>query len=137
MKIKSLFLFLSLSALLIFSLGCTKIEGPGGAATIKGKIHVKEYDGANNLINQYDAPKFDVFIIYGNEEGETYFDDDIKTSYDGGFEFKYLEPGDYQIFVYEDCNTCLSGKKELIIPVTISDKKGTVDLGSIDVFQNF
>lgn len=137
MKIKSLFLLFSLGAALIFSSGCTKIEGPGGAATIKGKIHVKEYDGANNLINEYDAPKFDVYIIYGDTEGETYFDDDIETSYDGTFEFKNLEPGNYQVFVYEDCSTCLSGKSEKIIDVTIADKKEVVDLGVINVSENF
>lgn len=137
MKIKSLFLLFSLGAVLIFSSGCTKIEGPGGAATIKGQIHVKEYDGASNLINEYDAPKFDVYIIYGNEEGETYFDDDIETSYDGTFEFKYLEPGNYQVFVYEDCSTCLSGKSEKIMDVVITDKKEIVDLGVINVSENF
>jgi len=136
MKIKSLFLLLSLGALFVFSTGCTKIEGPGGAASIKGKIHLQYFDGANNLINEYDAPKYDVFIIYGNEEGETYFDDDIETSYDGTFEFNYLEPGNYQIFMYEDCNTCFSGKSEKILDVTIDDKKQIVDLGTINVYQS-
>ena len=60
MKTKSLFFLFSISALLFLGSGCTKIEGPGGAATIKGKIHVTEYDGANNAINNYLAPKFDV-----------------------------------------------------------------------------
>jgi hypothetical protein len=76
-------------------------------------------------------------VIYGNEEGESYFDDDIETSFDGSFEFNFLEPGNYQVFVYEDCNTCLSGKEEKIIDVTINDKKEIVDLGTIIVFQNF
>lgn len=137
MKIKSLFLLFFLGATLIFTSGCTKIEGPGGAATIKGKIHVREFDGAMNLINEYDAPKFDVYIIYGDTEGETYFDDDIETSYDGSFEFKNLEPGNYQVFVYEDCNTCLSGKSEKIMDVEIKDKKEIFDLGVINVDENF
>lgn len=137
MKIKSLLFLFSLSSLLFLGTGCTKVEGPGGAATITGKIHVTEYDGAGNAINNYDAPKFDVYIIYGNEEGETYFDDDIETSYDGSFEFSFLEPGNYQVFVYEDCPTCFSGKKEQIIDVQINDKKEVVELGTIEVYQNF
>ncbi|MDC3253023.1 hypothetical protein OAU25_02090 [Crocinitomicaceae bacterium] len=137
MKFKSLLFLFFISATLLSTVGCKKIEGPGGAATIKGVIHVQEYDGANNLINEYDAPKFDVYIIYGNEEGENYFDDDIETSFDGSFEFNYLEPGDYQIFVYEDCNTCLSGKEAKVLNVTIQDKKEDYDLGTINVFENF
>jgi hypothetical protein len=83
MNFKSPLSFFFIAIALFLTTGCNKVEGPGGAATIKGIIHVQEYDGANNLINEYDAPKFDVYIIYGNEEGETYFDDDIETSFDG------------------------------------------------------
>jgi hypothetical protein len=137
MKIKSLYFLFTLSALLFIGAGCTKVEGPGGAATIKGKIHITEYDGANNEINDYFAPKFDVYIIYGNEAGETYFDDDVETSFDGSFEFNFLEPGNYQIFVYEDCNTCFSGKKEKIMEVVINDKKEIVDLGTVEVSKDF
>ena len=56
---------------------------------------------------------------------------------DGSFEFNYLEPGNYQIFVYEDCNTCQSGREAKMIDVTISEKKDIIDLGTINVFQNF
>ena len=137
MNFKSPLSFFFIAIALFLTTGCNKVEGPCGAATIKGIIHVQEYDGANNLINEYDAPKFDVYIIYGNEEGETYFDDDIETSFDGSFEFNYLEPGNYQIFVYEDCNTCQSGREAKMIDVTISEKKDIIDLGTINVFQNF
>lgn len=140
MKIKSLFFLFSLSSLLFLGTGCTKVEGPGGAATIKGKIHLKVHDGADNLLYEYDAPKFDVYIIYGDAEGEAYFDDDIETSYDGSFEFSFLEPGNYQIFVYEDCNnaqapTCYSGKIVTVYDVEITDKKQVVDLGVINVYE--
>ena len=137
MKIKSLFFLFSISAFLFLGSGCTIVEGPGGAATIKGKIHITEYDGALNAINDYFALKFDVYIIYGDDPTNTYFDDDIETSYDGSFEFEYLEPGNYRIFVYEDCNTCFSGKKETVYPITITDKKEIVDMGTIEVFKNF
>lgn len=139
------FTFASVVGLLFLALtmsGCTKVEGPGGAATIQGKIHIKVYDGAENLINEYDAHKFDVYIIYGNDQEETYFDDDIETSYDGTFKFRFLEPGNYRIFFYEDCNnaqqaTCYSGKVVTVHEVTITDKKQVVDLGTIDVYERF
>ena len=122
---------------------CTKIEGPGGAATITGKLYIEEYDGAGNLINEHDAQKFDVYIIYGNEDGETYFDDDIETSYDGTYRFNFLEPGNYQIFFYEDhtfaeiiANPDLSKQKKVILKqVTITDKKEVHDLGTTVIYE--
>lgn len=122
--------------------GCKKVEGPGGAATIQGKINIQVYDGAENLINEYEGHKFDVYIIYGDDPTETYFDDDVETSYDGTFKFRYLEPGKYRIFFYEDCNnsqqsTCYSGKVVTEIEVEITDKKEIVDLGTINVYERF
>lgn len=108
---------------------CSKVEGPGGSSSIIGKVHAEVYDGANNLLTEYDAPKEDIFIIYGGEN--TTFDDDTKTSYDGTFRFDYLEPGTYQIFVYEKCNSCSSGKKVVLQEVEITEKKSTVDVGTI------
>lgn len=142
MKRKSIVYIVGLLLLTLPFVGCTKVEGPGGAATIQGKIQITEYDSAENPINTYVAPKFDVYIIYGDDSEQTYFDDDVETSYDGSFKFRYLEPGNYRIFFYEDCNnselsTCYSGKKVTIKDVTINDKKEVVDLGTIDVFKRF
>ncbi len=50
MKTKSLFFLFSVSALLFLGSGCTKIEGPGGAATIKGKIHVRNMTAQITLL---------------------------------------------------------------------------------------
>jgi len=124
-----------LSALIIVCSisSCKKVEGPGGQASITGKIHALVHDGAGNLINEYDIHNYDVYLIYGNDDSETYFDDDIETSYDGTFKFEYLETGNYQVFVYSDCNTCASGKEVFIHDVELTDKKGTVDLGTINI----
>lgn len=142
MRLKSFPFFLGLILLSLPLSGCKKIEGPGGAATITGKIHITEYDSAENPIVNYNPEKFDVFIIYGDDETETVFDDDTKTSYDGSFKFRNLEPGKYRIFYYEDCNnsqlsTCFSGKKVTIKEVTITGKKDVVDLGTLEVFERF
>ncbi|XOV66267.1 MAG: hypothetical protein ACFHU9_11575 [Fluviicola sp.] len=124
--------------------GCQKIEGPGGAATIQGKLYVREYDSAGNLIKEYDGADLDVYIIYGNDPDETYFHDDIATSYDGTFKFRFLEPGNYRIFFYEDAtyqelnaNPNGPNQKAIIREVTISDKKEVVDLGTIAVYERF
>lgn len=124
---------LALAGVLFLLQSCTKVEGPGGSSTISGKIHVQVYDVAGNLINDYDAQDEDVYLIYGDEG--TFYDDDVKTSYDGSFEFRYLQKGNYQVFVYQDCNTCASGKEAIIVDVEITDSKTTTDIGTINIID--
>lgn len=116
-------------AILLFN-SCSKVEGEGGTSTIKGKINVQRYNSVGILISEYDGADIDVFIIYG--AGNTFYNNDVKTSYDGTFEFNYLEKGNYTVFVYEDCNTCPSGQKEVIVTTKIADKNSEVDLGTIN-----
>ncbi len=126
------FSFISVIALLLFIINaCTKNEGVGGSSIIKGKITETKYNASGNATATYAASDFDVYIIYGS--GNTFYNDDIKTSYDGSYQFKYLEKGDYTIFVYEDCLTCPSGKKEILVSTTIENNGDTKDMGTIDV----
>jgi hypothetical protein len=124
----------SISILIMLSFtSCKKVEGPGGSSSIKGKIHGMRYDGAGNLLNEYDVAKHDVYLIYGDNTEDTYFDDDIETSYDGSFEFDYLEEGTYRLFVYEKCTTCNSGKAVIMQTIEIDKKKSAIDVGTINV----
>lgn len=126
------FSFISVITLLLFIISaCTKNEGVGGSSIIKGKITETKYNASGNATATYAASDFDVYIIYGS--GNTFYNDDIKTSYDGSYQFKYLEKGDYTIFVYEDCLTCPSGKKEILVSTTIENNGDTKDMGTIDV----
>jgi len=127
---KLIILSLSILSVLCFS-SCKKVAGPGGSSTITGKIHAKVYDGAGNLLTEYDIAKEDVFIIYGS--GSTAYDDKVKTSYDGTFKFNYLEKGSYQVFVYEKDPTVPSGVVVKIVDAQITSKKSTVDLGTINI----
>ncbi len=115
--------------LLLFS--CSKYEGQGGAATIKGVVIEQKYNSLGNVIASYPIPDHDVYIIYGAEN--TFYDDDIKTSFDGSFEFRYLRKGTYKIFVYEDCNSCPSGQKEVLKELEITDKNQVLTLDTIYV----
>lgn len=130
MKIISLCLVLFLGLQLQ---SCKKVEGKGGAATIKGSILGKNYNSANVYISEYMMVKQDVFIVYG--ENSTYFDDKIETSYDGTFEFRNLQPGTYTIFTYSKDATVASGKTTVSLTTTIDkkDKKSIIDLGVIEV----
>ena len=144
MKKKSFVYVLGLMFVALMLGSCQKIEGPGGAATIQGKLIVKEYDSAGNLIKTYDGADMDVYIIYGNDPSETYFHDDIKTSYDGTFKFRFLEPGNYRIFFYEDAtfaeliaNPNGPNTKAIITEVTINEKKEVVDMGTFNLYERF
>jgi hypothetical protein len=129
-KMKNIFL-LVIIGLVITS--CTKEEGQGGSGSIKGFVYEYKLNILGDTISRYAAADQDVFIIYGNED--TFYDDNIKTSYDGSFVFPYLQKGKYTVFVYEDCPTsdCPSGKKEILRTIEITKKKQTVDLDTIDI----
>ena len=112
---------------------CTKVEGEGGSGSIKGFIYEYKLNILGDTISRYAAADQDVYIIYGNED--TFYDDNIKTSYDGSFVFPYLQKGKYTVFVYEDCPTsdCPSGKKEILRTIEITKKNQVVDLDTIDI----
>lgn len=133
-KITSLLFGISL----VFALGsCKKVEGEGGSSTIKGSIIAKIDDGFGGDATNggYPPAEEDVYIIYGGDSGETFYDDDTKTSYDGTFEFKYLEKGTYRIFVYSKNNN-VWGKKEVVIrEVVIDKKKQTVEMDPIVIWK--
>ena len=129
-KIK-LFLFLFL---LIFTFSsCSKVEGPGGTITIKGKVVERDHVGVN--IFEYSAVDQDVFIIYGNQN--SFYDDDVKTSYDGSFEFRYLQKGDYQIFVYSEVDPATQTPDdpisitEVLKAVSVTENNEVYDMGTI------
>ena len=109
--------------------GCKKLEGEGGSSTIKGIVIERKYNTVGTLIAEYPAMDVDVYILYGTEDN--FPDDDVKTSFDGSFEFNYLQPGNYKVYAYEDCNTCPSGQDYVIEEVVIEEKKSTVEVDTI------
>ena len=114
---------------------CTKTEGVGGQASVKGKIYVKEFNSSfTQQIDEYYGMEENVYLIYGNN---TVYDDDMKTNFDGSFEFKYLNKGSYRIFVYskDSTFTVAGGKEPIFIDFEITDKKEAVDLGDITIIN--
>lgn len=115
---------------LLFS--CSKPEGEGGAAKIKGKITIDNYNNSGVYISSFDAQDYDVYIVYGSDDNV--IDDRVRTSYDGTFEFNYLREGSYQIFTYSKCFTCQNGQDSVVkTTVNIDSKKATIDLGELIV----
>ncbi len=122
-----LFLY-SICILIITSLSCSKDEGVGGTATIRGKVITEDYnDDFSLFLSRRNAAEEDVYIIYGEDKT---FGDRLETSYDGSFEFRYLLPGNYRIFIYsEDSTSKLLYDTIVFKDVTISKKDDLVDAG--------
>jgi hypothetical protein len=84
-----------------------------GNSTISGRIYVVNYDPITicTTFPQVDtalAQEENVYLVYGNHE---YYDERIRTHYDGTFTFKDLIKGTYKIYVYSED---ISGSTEMI-----------------------
>jgi hypothetical protein len=126
---RSIICFLITGILLAASLSCSKDEGVGGTATIRGKVIINDYnDDFSILLSEYNAAEEDVYIIYGDDKT---FGDQVETNYDGTFEFNYLLPGDYTVYVYsEDSSSSMLHDTAVIKNITISRKDDVIDAGT-------
>ena len=72
---------------IVFS-ACEKPPGPGGKATIKGRIWASDFDNQQyRKISEGYSSGDRVYISYGNS---TTISNDTRTGPDGTFEFRYL-----------------------------------------------
>lgn len=75
-----------------------------GSAKIGGFVSVKNYKNDTfwpflELKDSTLAQEQEVYLIYGDHE---YYDERIRTNYDGYYEFTKLIPGEYKVFVYSE-----------------------------------
>lgn len=105
---------------------CKKEPGPGGLASIKGKVYAYDLRNTGDLISEGYIGDLRVYI--GTIDGSVAFDD-IRTSYDGSYEFKFLRKGKYRVWVFAKSDTAVSlpdFQQHYIREVEISDKKEDV-----------
>ncbi len=109
---------------------CEKEPGTGGNASIKGYVHVTEYD-ANllQILGEYPGSDEWVYLVYGDDIS---YSDRLRTGPDGTFEFKYLRKGKYSLYVYSK-DTCLAGSVAVEKEVEITRNKQTVDAGTFNI----
>ncbi len=115
----------------IFLISCNKRPGEGGLGKINGKIIENKYSSGGVLLSTYDKADHDVFIIYGDDDN--IFDDKVSTSFDGTFEFNFLNKGVYRIFTYSKCSSCPSGDTIVLVNGVIDKRKDQIDLGTITI----
>ncbi|MFH1320178.1 MAG: hypothetical protein ABII90_05925 [Bacteroidota bacterium] len=104
------------------------IDVDNGTSTIKGKVKVNEYNSQNDFLWWYYAPEERVYIVYDSDD--TYFDD-MRTNWDGSYEFRNLIAGTYTVFAYSECLGCIEGEEPVEVEVEITDKEQAVQVGDI------
>lgn len=123
---KHFFIFITITLLL---LSCAKEEGEGGRSSISGTIHLT--DNTGGVQGDYNAPEYDVYIIYGDKDDV--YDDDMKTSYDGTFKFSNLREGSYRIYAYTRSTTEQSGVTTVFKAIDIGgNEEGTVGIIEVE-----
>jgi hypothetical protein len=121
------------TVLLLQAASCEKPPGPGGKATVKGKVYAYDFDNTQRylLSKGYSAGE-KVYICYGND---LTIGNDVNTSSDGSFEFRYLTKGHYKIFVNSlDTSIKVKGNDSeyaVIKEFDITDKSQTLTLDDI------
>ena len=126
---------LATAILSMLSVACKKEPGLGGKAEIQGEVTVMDYDQTFNTLNgTYPGADRWVYIVYGDNVS---FNDKVKTSYEGVYQFKYLYKGDYTIYTYSKDSTLQdpSGQVAVIQELEITDKKQVVELPDMIVFE--
>jgi len=138
---KSKYILYSIICFILLLNSCKKEEGEGGTSNIKGKIYAKYYNkNFTYLADSAYAADIEVYIIYGDDYS---FGERIRTSFDGAYEFKFLEKGFYKIYVYtRDSSGTYNNTVNQYAPdfaiikeVEITKKKQTVEVPDINVIQ--
>lgn len=127
MKIKR---YITFFIVMVSLWACKKEEGYGGLASISGNVYAYDYNNAGLLVSEGYAGDIDVYI---RAKGSSQEIDRIRTSYDGSFIFKQLRKGQYEVWVYTDCNACPNGIDAVIKSVEIDKKKTHAELETFEV----
>lgn len=120
---------------ILLFVACSKSAGEGGSSSIKGQVWVKDINSTFQIQSEYNGYDEDVFIIYGDDVS---FSDRIRSSYDGAFEFKFLRPGKYKLFMYSEDSVAPASNPNvvtLIKEIEIKEKKQQVDAGTFNVYK--
>lgn len=108
-------------------ISCKKEPGPGGLASIKGKVYAYDFTSGQTLLSEGYIGDLRVYI--GTDDGAEHFDD-IRTSYDGSYQFNFLRKGKYKVWVFAKSDTAAltnpDGQQYFIQEVEVTDKKGEV-----------
>ncbi|MCS6916109.1 MAG: hypothetical protein RMK52_07315 [Chitinophagales bacterium] len=104
--------------------GCEPEAGEGGTSTLRGKVLARDYSG-DQFIREYYVPEERVYLVYGDD---AFYSDDVRTSYDGSYEFRYLKKGRYTVFAYSECDTCPGQITAVFVSGEITRNRSVLEL---------
>jgi hypothetical protein len=138
---KSFYLLFLSTALQLLLNSCKKEAGEGGTSFIKGRVYAKYYNKNFTLLaDSAYAPDVDIYIIYGDEFS---YGERKRTSYNGTYEFKFLQKGTYKLFAYtrdssgtyRNLVNQYANDLPVIQEVEITKNKQTVEVPDINILQ--
>jgi hypothetical protein len=108
---------------------CEKSEGPGGTGSIAGTVTEQFYnDDFSLLLYERPAMDEDIFINYGQQKE---LGDRVRTNQLGQFRFRYLYPGNYQVyFISADSSSVLDINVGKLYEVELGQGE-KLDLGNL------
>lgn len=115
--------------LVLLNVACEKSEGLGGTGSISGTITEQFFnDDYSLLIHERPAVDEEVFIVFGTSKE---LGNRVRTNNLGQFSFKYLYPGNYQVYyISEDSSAVLDMEVEKLYKAKL-DRGEDLDLGKM------
>ena len=92
-----------------------------GQATITGKVFVKKTKNGK-VVAEYYGMDERVYLVFGDEIN---YQDQVKTNYNGEFQFKGLNIGTYTLYCYSKDIDNQSPSGEVVVKMTVTIKKAT------------
>jgi hypothetical protein len=128
-----MFRFSLLSILSLFTLiSCSKEAGEGGSASISGKVFGYDVNTSGVITDSAYAGDYRVYISYGDNSAA---DNDVRTSYSGDYTFKGLRKGNYKVYVFSQCDTCVFNQNYLVQDVEITSNKQDLILPDFVIYD--
>ena len=112
--------------------GCVKEPGKGGLATITGKVFTVDINALGVAHDSGYGGGVKVSISYGTND---WIDQSTTTSPNGTYAFQGLQKGDYRVFTYSRCETCLLNQTSLTQDVGLTKTREVATLPDFRILQ--
>ncbi|MCF8226778.1 MAG: hypothetical protein K9J30_12945 [Bacteroidales bacterium] len=108
-----------------------------GTSSISGTIRLINYKNSSEypflvVKDTSFAQEHEVYLTYGQHE---FYDERIRTGFNGYFEFRNLIKGKFTIYTYSENVTGATEDIPVIFEVTITEEGEEIDLGVFDIYQ--
>jgi len=113
-----------LGTLLVSIISCSKGPGPGGDASITGKLLIESYNSNCTIkLAEFYGVDEDVYLIYGDDPS---YSERVRTGPGGVFWFPYLRKGTYTVYAISNSCSALIGDSIYSQTIEIQDRKETI-----------